>query len=154
MFINIKSALIGINELHMYKFLHPFAIARIILSDSKEFNFTIYAITPDDRDNHHATSYWWTLEKLTGNKLVNLNGRGNWIDQELNLGKNNIYLICRDFKSAAESDLMCRQFFSSKYNLKTSILLNDINDVYIYKFVNNIRILPGLPGKYSANVIL
>lgn len=98
-----------------------YKIAEIILKSTGTKSFTLYTITPEEKDNHYSTSYWWALEKLTGERLAILNEAGNWIEQDLDKEKEFIYLICRDFAVNEDKKSACLEKLIEKYRLERTI---------------------------------
>jgi len=134
--MNARSLFSGIFSLKKQKYLHPYNVGREILNLSQGMSFTIYTITPDDKDNHHSTSYWWALERLTGERLIQLNNRGNWIEQELNQSKQLTYLICKKFDRMADIQNYCLNYFLTKVNIAHPTELITIDNTVIYSISN------------------
>jgi len=109
-----------------------FNAAKFILNDAGNASFTLYVITPFEKQNHHATPYYLALEKLTGEKLINLNQKGNWIDQNLQK-KNWIYLICREYADMSTADRDCQEYFTRTYNLSQAVMKVKLDQEILYK---------------------
>jgi len=141
LFYYIFSNILALSEIitfkEMNKFATPFKVAGKILLSGSYRNFTIYTLTPEDKSNHHSTSYWWALERLTQKKLISLNKSGNWIKQELDLNKDSIYLICRDFTDIINLNKECLDYFIATYLLDQPVASFQVNEIYIFQFKNN-----------------
>ena len=132
--LNIKSTLDSIRNLNLQNYLHAYRVATEILIRSENQKFTIYTVKPFDFSNFHSTPYWWALEKLTGKRLITLNDRGNWINQDLDLNSSLIYLICSDTENKSSFQDKCLDYFASSYRLSDPVKYFSIDNATVYEF--------------------
>lgn len=129
---NLSSFSTIIKTADMSAFTSPFKTAGHILKQAENKDFSVFVITPFEKFNHHATSYWWALEKLAGRKLAALNDRGNWIDQNLQRTPW-IFLICKDYEAETEASSDCLTYFLKEYRLPPPEVSIPVGEDFIYK---------------------
>ena len=131
-FSNLSGFSTIIKSADMSAFTSPFKTASLILKQAENKDFSVFVITPFERFNHHATSYYWALEKLAGKKLADLNDRGNWIDQNLQRTPW-IFLICKEYQAETEASSDCLSYFLKEYRLPLPEVSIPEGDDFIYK---------------------
>lgn len=122
----------------MNKFEIPFKTAKLILEQAENASFTIFTKTPDEKSNHHSTTYWYALEKISAQKFTDLNESGNWINQDLVRGKNWIFLICKNFPNTLELEINCWREFIEKERLSSPRTSFKIDNLVIFKIPDQI----------------
>ncbi len=113
----------------------PYAekIIMYILSSANNTSFSLFTITPYEKNNHHSTLYYYFIEKSLQKKLVNLNDRGNWIDQGLNTKNKWIFLICMNFSENSVEE-NCFNYFITRFKIRKNYEKQNVNNINIYKF--------------------
>ena len=116
----------------MSLFTSPFNTAKAILDKTEGLDFSVFVITPFEKFNHHAISYYWALEKLTRRQLTGLNPSGNWIDKNLKRTPW-IFLICKEYQAETETSADCLLSFLKEYHLPPPENSMSNGDNFIYK---------------------
>ena len=134
-FLNIRSLLYWVNVLKMTNYLHPYRVANEIIRQKESDNFTLYTIDPLDIFNHQSTAYWYALEKITGKRYAALNQAGNWISQNLDENKKEIYLICKDFENVEAAKIHCLKNFAYEHSLIQPERYKTIDSIFLFKLI-------------------
>lgn len=113
---------------------HQLRMADYINRHSKNIPFSIYVILPFEKENYYSVEYWYALEKIRKNRLVDLDERGNFIKNRVDKKNSYIFLICRDFENLQHIYKDCLEYFVRKKNLKSPIRHEKIGPAVIFSF--------------------
>jgi len=111
----------------------PFITARYILESAGKDTFTIYTITPIEKNNYYSVAYIYAVEKITGTPYTTLNKQGNWITPDLNDNVRWVYLICQNFTMTSVK-IICQEEFERTRNVANPVEDKYIGGNWIFKY--------------------